>query len=87
MKDLVIWCDDFVYMRVADTMHVKKLPRDEAMELLVPIWDQYVHKGVSELAARMPPSPARAASDDGTGDSPAPHQETRAAQCSTARHK
>ena len=46
MKDLVMWCDDVVYTRVAHTMHVAKLPRDEAMELLVPIWDQYVRKGV-----------------------------------------
>jgi hypothetical protein len=55
MRDLVIWTDDFVYMRVADTMHVNKLPRDEAMKLLVPIWEQYVHKGAVELAARVPP--------------------------------
>jgi len=43
-------------MRVAGKMECTKLPREEAMELLAPRWNEFVHKGVVELAAKQPES-------------------------------
>jgi hypothetical protein len=53
-KDLVIWCDEFVFMRVANSMRITSIPREEAEKLLAPRWDEFVHKGVVELAAEQP---------------------------------
>ena len=41
-------------MRVPGKFAVTTMPRGEAMELLAPRWDEFIHKGVVELAARQP---------------------------------
>ena len=53
-KDLVIWTDEFAFIRVPCEMEIWRLPRDEAMAFLSPQWDEFVHKGVVELAAKQP---------------------------------
>ena len=53
-KDLVIWGDEFVFMRVANKMQVVSMLRECAMALLTPRWDEFVHKDVFELAAKQP---------------------------------
>ena len=88
VKDLVIWCDDVVYKRVPHKIHIECLQREDAMELLAPIWDQFVHKGVFELAAQPPPVVDGAASSSvttgGAGDS-APRRIRKRVRRSAAR--
>jgi hypothetical protein len=45
---------EFAFMRVADRMRSVSMSREEAMEFLAPQWDEFVHKGVIELAAQQP---------------------------------
>ena len=52
IKDLVIWTEEFVYMRVAGQMEVVRMPREEALELLAPRWSEFIHKGVDDIVAR-----------------------------------
>ena len=45
---LVIWGEDFVYMRNAAKFQVFTIPREEAMIIVAQTWDDYIHKGLVE---------------------------------------
>ena len=42
-KDIVMWTDEFAFLRVPRSMEIWRLPREEAMRFLSINWDDYVH--------------------------------------------